>query len=65
MEKTVVQDRSMEKKTYTVSEVAQILGIKERNTYNLCRTTTGFRVLRLGRTVRVHKESFDEWFACS
>ena len=65
MNKTITQDRSIEKKTYSVPEIAQILGIKERNAYNLCRTTTEFRVLHLGRTVRVHKESFDDWFARS
>lgn len=59
------QDRSIEKKTYSVPEIARILDIKERNAYNLCRTTTEFRVFHLGRTVRIHKESFDEWFSCS
>lgn len=58
------QDEGIEKKTYSVPEIAKILNIKDRNAYNLCRTTRDFRVLRLGRTVRVHKESFDAWFSC-
>ncbi len=48
--------------TYTAEQVARILGISLRMAYNLCETTTDFKVMRLGkRCVRVHKESFDRW----
>lgn len=63
MNNNTVPTEGIEKKTYTVPEIACILGIKERNAYNLCHNTKDFRVLRFGRTVRVHKESFDKWFS--
>jgi excisionase family DNA binding protein len=50
--------------TYGVSEIAEILNISKRTAYDFCRKTTDFKVVRVGRCVRVHKESFDTWFAC-
>ncbi len=64
MEKIIAQENKVERKTYSVPEIACILGIKERNAYNLCHNTKDFKVLRFGRTIRVHKESFDKWFSC-
>lgn len=50
-------------RTYTAEQIAQILGVSIRKAYNLCETTTDFKVMRLGkRCLRIHKESFDEWF---
>lgn len=50
-------------RTYTAEQVAQILGVSIRKAYSLCETTTDFKVMRLGkRCLRIHKESFDEWF---
>ena len=51
------------KQTYTVQEVAQMLDIPLRSSYQLCSTTTEFKVKRWGRTIRVNKASFDEWLA--
>ena len=49
--------------TYTAEQVAKILGVSIRKAYNLCETTTDFKVIRLGkRCLRIHKESFDVWF---
>ena len=48
------------KLVYTVKEVAQMLAISQRAAYNLCNSTTEFRVLRAGeasasrRTVSMH-----------
>jgi len=50
------------RKTYTVKEVAQILNMSERTIYHLCSNTTNFRVLKIGKSIRIHKESFDKWF---
>lgn len=48
--------------TYTAEQISKILGVSLRKAYDLCETTTEFKVLRLGRRcVRVHKESFDNW----
>lgn len=66
MEEDILQEQSVERKTYSVSELAKILGISNRSAYNLCKHTCDFRVLHLGRSVRIHKESFDKWFSsCS
>ena len=48
---------------YKVEEIAQILAISPRAAYNLCNTTKDFRVLRIGTSIRVNKQSFDNWFA--
>ena len=48
---------------YTVEEVAQMLAISLRSAYNLCNATKDFRVLRIGTSIRVNKQSFDSWFA--
>ena len=51
------------KRTYTVEEVATILGVSIRKAYDLCEKTIDFKVMRLGkRCLRVHKDSFDKWF---
>ena len=46
---------------YTVEEIAQMLSISLRSAYNLCNSTTGFRVLRVGGSIRIPKDSFDAW----
>ena len=46
---------------YTVKEVAQMLAISQRAAYNLCNSTTEFRVLRAGGSIRIPKDSFDAW----
>ena len=46
---------------YTVEEIAQMLSISLRSAYNLCNSTTEFRVLRAGGSIRIPKDSFDAW----
>ena len=46
---------------YTVEEIAQMLSISLRSAYNLCNSTTEFRVLRVGGSIRVQKVSFVAW----
>ena len=46
---------------YTVKEIAQILRISERSAYNFVNKTTDFKVLRIGRCLRVYKDTFDRW----
>jgi len=48
------------KRTYSVEEVREILGISRRKAYELCNSNS-FKVLRIGRTLRVSKASFDFW----
>ena len=49
-------------RTYTVEQIAEILGVSIRKAYYICETTNDFKVIRLGRRcLRIHKESFDQW----
>lgn len=48
--------------TYTVKEVSAMLKVSIRKAYELCEDSSNFRVIRMGRCVRVIKPSFDEWF---
>ena len=49
------------KLVYTVDDIARMLAISLRSAYNLCNSTTEFRVLRVGGSIRVPKDSFDAW----
>ena len=49
-----------EKQTYSVPEIAEILQISKSKAYELCKKSY-FCVIRLGRTVRISKSSFDDW----
>ena len=57
------QAARLEPLVYRVEEIAQLLAISSRAAYNLCNTTKDFRVLRIGTSIRVNKQSFDSWFA--
>ena len=46
---------------YTVEEIAQMLAISLRSAYNLCNSTSEFRVLRVGGSIRIPKDGFDAW----
>jgi excisionase family DNA binding protein len=55
-------ENSSIQRTYTVNEVAEILGVSLRTVYYLCESTKDFKVIRMGRRcIRIHKESFDQW----
>lgn len=49
-----------EKRSYSVPEVAEILGICKASVYNLC-AREAFRSVRIGTKLRISKKSFDEW----
>ena len=49
------------KLVYTVEEIARMLAISLRSAYNLCNSTTEFRVLRAGGSIRIPKDSFNAW----
>ena len=52
-----------DQRTYTAEQIASILGVSVRKAYTLCETTDGIKTMRLGkRCLRIHKESFDQWF---
>lgn len=49
-----------EKRTYTVKEIADILGIGKTAAYKLVHTGV-FKTVQIGTTIRVSRQSFDEW----
>lgn len=54
-EKKVPQNR-----TYTVNDIAAILGIGRTSAYKL--TTSGaFKTIRIGNAIRISQKSFEEW----
>lgn len=50
-----------EKKVYTVKEIMAILGIQRKKAYDLVKEGH-FKYKKLGRDIRINKESFDHWF---
>ena len=44
---------SPERRTYTVEDIAHILGIG--------RTSAYLKIVRIGNAIRISKRSFDEW----
>ena len=49
-----------EKRSYSVAEVAEILGVSKRSVYNLC-SSGELKSVRVGTKLRISKKSFDEW----
>ena len=48
------------KRTYTVDEISELLGIGRTAAYRLVHSG-GFKVVRIGTAIRISKESFDAW----
>lgn len=49
-----------EKRTYTVDEIQNILGISKSTAYSLVKNNE-FKSINVGRHIRISKKSFDEW----
>lgn len=54
------QPTAFEKRTYTVPEIQDILGIGKNSAYSLVKSGV-FRTVRIGGSIRVSKKSFDSW----
>ena len=48
------------KRTYNVDEIASILEISKSSAYELVKKGH-FRTVKIGTTIRISKNSFDEW----
>lgn len=48
------------KRTYTVGEIAEILGIGRTSAYKLIHSGL-FQTVRIGSAIRISKASFDQW----
>ena len=53
-------DGHFDKRTYTVDEIQDILGIRKTTAYRLVKKNL-FPVVRVGGAIRISKKSFDEW----
>lgn len=51
---------SYDKRTYTVDEIQDILGISRPTAYNLVKQGV-FHSVRVGGHIRISKKSFDDW----
>ena len=54
------ENRDDGKRTYSVSEIQDILGISRPTAYNIIASGV-FNSVRVGRGIRISKRSFDEW----
>lgn len=61
MEMASAQAAIPEKRTYTVQEVADILGISRNHAYEYIGKIPEIRSVRIGATIRISRKSFDAW----
>ena len=54
------EKRSLECRTYTVNEIARILGVSQARAYRLVQEGL-FKSVRIGNAIRIPKRSFDKW----
>lgn len=59
-EALAVSAAQFDKRTYTVNEIQDILGIGRSAAYNLVKENH-FHSVRIGGTIRISKKSFDAW----
>jgi excisionase family DNA binding protein len=58
---TISEKRSyIEKRVYSVDEIAEILDISKNSAYDLIKEGL-FNIVRIGSAIRISKKSFDEW----
>lgn len=59
------RDNRISAKVYTVEEIQQLLGIGRTKIYayieGVYKSQEPFRVIKIGRSYRIPKESFDKW----
>ena len=54
------EKRPLECRTYTVNEIARILGVSRTQAYRLVQEGL-FKSVRIGNVIRISKRSFDHW----
>lgn len=53
--------KGYEPETYSVADIQKKLGIGVNQAYELCHSGQ-FHTLKIGRTIKVPKEAFEDWF---
>ena len=61
LDEKVASLATTEKRTYTVKEIADILGISRNHAYDYI-NDMGFHIIRIGAAIRIPKTEFDKWF---
>ena len=54
------EKRPFECRTYTINDVARILGVSQARAYRLVQEDL-FKSVRIGNAIRISKRSFDHW----
>ena len=54
------EKRPFECRTYTVNDIAVILGVSQARAYSLVQEGL-FKSVRIGNAIRIPKRSFDKW----
>ena len=50
------------KQVYTVQDIMDILCISKTSAYKFIKDKPPFKVIKIGDSYRISKESFDKWF---
>jgi len=63
-ESTCMQSHSPQRVVYSVEDIAEMLSVSKGTVYNLVRQGK-IKALRIGNTIRIPKQSFEEWLSTS
>lgn len=58
--RNAIPNADSEKRSYSVAEAAEILGVSKRSIYKLC-SVNAFKTVCIGKKLRISRKSFDEW----
>lgn len=56
----MLADADNSKRTYSVTEIQEMLGIGKNQAYTLVKSGE-FKTVKIGNSIRISKKSFDEW----
>lgn len=57
---TAEEKKAPQNRTYTVDDIASILGIGRATAYKLAKSDE-FKIIRIGNAIRISRQSFEEW----
>lgn len=57
---TSKEKKAPQNRTYTVDDIASVLGIGRATAYKLAKSGE-FKIIRIGNAIRISRQSFEEW----
>lgn len=54
------ENKTPQNRTYTVDDIATILGIGKSSAYKLAKSGA-FKIIRIGNMIRISRKSFEDW----